>query len=222
MKRGDWIPRRLGAPWLLLPVTLLLAGCALLGAHASAEQEHVWLLEPDAGPTAAPAAAGACPVLRVGAPRAAPGYGTSAMAYRQDPLRLEYFVHHRWADAPAQMLAPVLVGALERSGRFQAVLGVDVRASAGLLLETDDLRLEQLFAKSGSQVRLSARVSLVDLAHQRVLGTRELAVTEPAAAASPEAGVAAAHRALARFLDELGVFLKTSLEAVPDLCPDTP
>ena len=156
-------------------------------------------------------------------PRAAPGYGGSAMAYREDPQRLQFFVHHRWADAPAQMLAPVLVGALERSGRFQAVLGPDVRARAGLLLQTEDLRLEQLFAKGGSQVRLGARVSLVDLARDRVLGSRELVVIEPAARASPEAGAAAANRALPRFLRELGAFVDASLKTTtPGLCAAAP
>jgi len=221
VKSGDWIPGWPGAPWLLVPAVLFLAGCALPGARASGEQQHVWLLQGDTSARAA--RPGGCPALRVALPRAAPGYGGSAMAYREDPLQLQYFVHHRWADAPAQMLAPVLVGALDRSGRFQAVLGPDVRARAGLLLETEDLRLEQLFAKSGSQVRLSARVSLVDLSRQHVLGTRELVVTEPAAAASPEAGAAAANRALPRFLAELGAFVKASLiTAPPGLCAAAP
>ncbi len=211
---------RLHPALVCLPAVLLLTCCALPGTRASGADEHVWLL--GAAPEPGPAVPGPCPALRVAVPQAAPGYGSSRMAYRKDPLQLEYFVHHRWADAPTLMLAPALVGALERSGRFRVVLGADVQARSALLLETQDLRVEQLFDKAGSQVRLSARLSLVDLANQRVLGTREISVTEPAAAASPEAGAAAANRALPKFLREAGLMLDQSLKGAAGLCPAVP
>ena len=199
---------------LLLPV--LLAACAL-PSRTTDEALSTYLLEwsppaQDAGRSMS------CPTLLVATPRAAPGFATSRMVYREGPYQVQYFALHGWADSPPQMIHSLVVRSLEHSQRFHAVVGPDAGGRAGLLLDTDGLRLEQLFQEGTSRVILAARVSLVDLGRQQVLGAREIRVEEPAAASDPRAGVAAANRAVARFMDRLDGFVGRVLAEHPVVC----
>jgi cholesterol transport system auxiliary component len=195
---------------------LLLNGCAL-PSRTAGDQVSTYLLEWSPGE---PPSTGArsCPTLLVATPRAAPGFATGRMVYRKGSYQVEYFASHRWVDSPAQMIQPLLVRSMERTGRYRAVVGPDAGGQAGLLLDADGLRLEQVFDGAQSSVNLAARVSLVDLARQQVLGAREIRVEEPAAGADPRAGVVAANRAVARFLERLASFVDGVLAAHPSAC----
>lgn len=147
--------------------------------------------------------AGPGPALVVAVPTAAAGFDGPRIVYVRRAHELEFFARNEWADAPARMLAPLLVRALERSGRFQAVADARTPAAAGLRLDSEIVRLQQEFIGRPSRVRLTVRVQLSDVASRRVLGAREFEEVEVAPSDDPYGGVVAANRAVRRVLDDV-------------------
>jgi cholesterol transport system auxiliary component len=191
---------------LALSLSALLAACSgtLLPKPAPAPARYTL----DDGSTgAAPRAASAgAPALTVDVPRAAPGYGSRRMVYLRRPQELETFAFHEWVDEPAQMLAPLLVRALQDSGGFRVVLLAPSAATGGWRLETELLRLHQDFSMQPSQVRLSLRAVLLEAATRQAFAWREFDVSVPAASDDPVAGVLAAHTATQRLLSAVALF----------------
>jgi cholesterol transport system auxiliary component len=182
------------------------AGALLLGACISLpkpEPVDLYLLDPAID---GPAAPGTGPVLLVSAPRAAPGFEGPRIAWVREPHQLRYFARSQWAEPPARMLGPLLVRALEHTGRFQAITDLPGAAAAGLRLDTELVRLQQEFASRPSQVRVTLRVQLVDAETRRILGTGEFEAVEPAASEDPAGGVAAASRAVGHALSEVAAW----------------
>src|SRR4030067_110296 len=102
---------------LVLTCVALLAGCAGFSAPQAASQT-IYVLESQRGTS--PAQVRRNLVLAVSEPQTRPGFDTPQMVYVQQPHELNYFVASRWADTPARMLSPLLVGAMEQTGRFRA------------------------------------------------------------------------------------------------------
>jgi cholesterol transport system auxiliary component len=177
---------------------------ALAGACVSlprAEPIDLYLLDPALD---GPVVAGSGPVLLVSDPRAAPGFEGPRIAWVREPHQLHHFARSQWAEPPARQLRPLLVGALERSGRFLAVTDQPGAAAPGLRLDAELLRLQQEFTSRPSRVRVTLRVQLVDAATRGILGTREFEAVEPSASEDAAGGVAAAGRAVGRVLAEVG------------------
>lgn len=159
----------------------------------------------------------ACPTLLLSSPRATPGYAGARMAYMKEPHRIDYFAKHRWADSPARMLEPNLMRALETSGLFQAVVRAPTSARFDLRLDTEVLKLVQVFEANESRVDLSVRISLLGKQQQRILVSEVLQVSEPADEQTPYGGVKAANRAVDRLLQDLQQVLRPVVEP---LCHD--
>ena len=151
----------------------------------------------------------------LGMPSAAPGFATPRMAYVTKPYALDYFSAHQWVDAPARMLEPLLLRALANSGLFAGVAPMAAPVNSDLRLDSDLLRLQQVFANQASQVELAVRVSLFDLAQQRLIFSHVFSVVEPAPEPTPYGGVVAANRAVASFLKQLLAFLPPYLPRQP-------
>ena len=160
---------------------------------------------------AAAPAAGA-PDLVVAVPRAAAGYDSTRMVYLQRPQELQAFAFHEWADTPAQMLAPLLVRALQGSGTFRAVLLAPTAATSALRLETQIIRLQHDFTSQPSRVRLTLQAVLLDSTTRQVLAAREFDETVPAQAANPVAGAAAAQQATQQVLSALAAFCAVQIQ----------
>lgn len=160
-----------------------------------------------APPAAPPPASAMRPrTLLVSAPRAAPGFDTEHMVYVRRALQVEAFAQNQWVAPPAQMLAPLMVRALQRSGAFQAVQMAPSATASELRLDTDLIRLQQDFTASPSQVRVTLRAVLIDPATRRVLAWRELDRSVPAPSDDPYGGVQAAHRAVRELMADLVLF----------------
>lgn len=185
---------------LLLPL-LLLAAC---GVNPPAGEPRTYLLE---AVGRAPAAATGDQVLLISRPRAEPGYDSDGIAYTETPLSLSYYTRSHWADAPARMLAPLLVETLERGGAFRAVVLAPSSVAADLQLDVTLLRLQQSFLHRPSRVELALRARLIDIAGNRVLAGRTFETTEPAPSEDAYGGVQAANIALERVLTELAAFV---------------
>lgn len=117
-------------------------------------------LDDGPGPEALRSPAGA-PLLRVALPRAAPELASVQMLYRPADTSLQAFAQSEWAAPPAQLLAPLIVRALARSGSF-AVVQAPSSAHAQLHLETELLQLHQDFGSQPSRLRLSLSALLLD------------------------------------------------------------
>lgn len=179
----------------------LLAGCALPIAPPSADITHTLALAPQASvPLAVPVER----TLQVMAPGAAPGYATTAMAYRQSAYELRYYARQRWIDRPSRLLGQALVDGLSAGGARVLAEGGGMRADYRLLSEL--LQIEQDFTTRPSQMRLALRVQLVDVRDGRLLGSQTLRLEQAAASDDPAGGVAAANALLLRAVVQTAQF----------------
>lgn len=172
--------------------------------------------QPPAAAAADPPADGA-PTLVISLPRAAAGYDSQRMIYLRQPYELQYFAHSQWVDTPARMLQPLIAAAVERRGRFRAVVPMPASVSGDFRLETELLRLQHEFLGGPSRVRLSLRATLTDMTTRRVVAWRQFDAVVPAAADDPYGGVVAANRAVGDVLEQLAAFCS---EATADVRPD--
>jgi len=126
--------------------------------------------------------------------------------YLRRPHEPRLYARSAWVDAPARMIAPVLVQALERTRRFSAVITVPGVGRPGLRLDSQILRLQHEFLERPSRVRFAVRVELSDPVARRVLGVREVEAVEEAPSEDAHGGVMAANRAVRRALDEVAAW----------------
>lgn len=189
----------------LMLCALLLAGCSMTGSRTLPTPSY-YLLESTRpsqnGAVAANAAASACRSLRIGSTSSAPGLLTAKMAYQRSAAQLEYFALHRWVEPPATMLANALARDLEASGLFSTVLSGSADVVAELRLDSQLLKLRQVFEDDSSRIEFVVRIDLVSVADRTLLLSEVLSYGEPAAP-NPVAGVAAANRGLQQFLEDL-------------------
>ena len=191
-----------------LLAAVLLSGCSGVLPRPPGGPPTTYLLAPDL-PTNAHGAgrsARTSPLLLVAQPEAAPGYTTRRMAYLERDYRLDYFADHEWVDAPAAMLAPLLVRALREGAAFDNVSEEASGIYGGLRLDTTIESLYQDFRTRPSRVQVSLQVRLVDPHGGQILATQVFSDAEPAPTDDPYGGVVAANRALARLLPQIADF----------------
>lgn len=191
--------------WLrpILLGAMMLAGCT--GLHApKTETPHVYTLDTQL-PTSKPQAKRDL-VLAVAMPHARSGFDTTQMAYLRQPHELNYFAVNRWADTPARMLNPLLVQALEQTSSFRAVVQTPSIVTANIRLDTELIRLQQNFGAQPSQIQLTLRAQLIDIASKRVLAVKVLDDTENAPSDDAYGGVIAANLVVQRVLGQLTDF----------------
>ncbi len=204
MSNASWSGRygKVVATWGL---SLLLGACSSLLPPAVAPPSFFALVPP---PFAAPSApiARLGPTLIVSSPQAAAGLDSARLLYTRQPHRLDYFAHSEWVDTPARMLAPLIVAALDRGGRFGAVMRAPAPAAGELRLDTEILRLQQDFGVTPSQARFTLRAVVSDTGTRQVLATREFDRRVAAGRDDAEAGVVAANAAVQAVLQDLAAF----------------
>ncbi|MDX1251061.1 MAG: membrane integrity-associated transporter subunit PqiC [Gammaproteobacteria bacterium] len=205
MRRPSFVSRH---SWLAGYI-LLASGIALIAACTSLQpvkSPSLTTFALDPGPSSASVSGAGALTIAVSVPRAMPGFDTPRMAYVNKPPELAYFSKNQWVDAPARMIAPHLVRALEHNGRFRAVVGLPSSVAADLRLDTELMRLQQDFTTTPGRMRFTLRAQVIDVAAGKVLGAREFDVTEQAPSDDPHGGAIAANRALASILASLAEF----------------
>lgn len=204
-------------PIVFALLTLWLVACSTttMALRPTAPPNHTYVLDAAIEPRLAIKRSNA--VLLVATPRAQPGFDTRRIAYTKTPLSLNYYTKSEWADTPAQMLAPLLVRALESTGGFRAVLSTTAPVEADLRLDIDIIRLQQEFLETSSHARLALRAKLYDLATRQILATQIFEAAEPAPSEDAYGGVRAANAAVKRLLDEIANFVLVNAfkEAIP-------
>jgi len=169
---------RAGTARLLLVAACmtLMASCSLL-PKATPVELHRYTLD---WPPAPKAFAAGGPVILVAPVTARTELASQRMAYRRTPHEIAYYSRSQWATPPAEVLGPLVVDALEASGRFQSVVQAGSPAAANIRL---DLVLEQLHhdvASDPGAVHLRLRGQLLSLDTGQVLATRQFAYTASA------------------------------------------
>jgi cholesterol transport system auxiliary component len=192
-------------------IACALQACTLLPPPAEEPALHLI----DATPPATIAAERRPLTLDVAPVRAAPGFDTPAMIYVQKPYALDRFALHRWADAPARMLTPLLVRTLESGGAFAAVTQGAPTVAADVRLDTELVRLQQNFMERPSRVELALRVQLIDVRSRRVVAARSIEVVATAPSDDPAGGVAAANTATMRALAQVATFCSEAAVTLP-------
>lgn len=144
--------------------------------------------------------------LIINTPKAAAGYTTSHIVYARRTHEIEYFAFSLWVDTPAQMLTPLIVRAVERTGAFQAVLAAPTAASSRFRLDTEIIRLQQDFSTPQSHVRLTLRAVLIDTTTKAAVARREFDARVASRSEDTYGGVIAAQAVTQRVLTELAAF----------------
>jgi cholesterol transport system auxiliary component len=144
--------------------------------------------------------------LIVNPTQAASGFDSQRIIYVRENHKLEYFANSEWVDAPARMLAPLIVAAIESGGAFRAVVMSPSVAAGDLRLETAIARLQHDFGSYPSRVRFTLRAYIVDNKSRRILAWREFDETVTAASEDPYGGVIAANLAVRNALGQLADF----------------
>jgi cholesterol transport system auxiliary component len=186
---------------------LTLSGCAPpLGLQSQSMLTRSYLLEWEGMPESNMLQAGG-PALLISSMRSSPGFESADMAYMRTPHQLEYFARHRWVDSPARMLEPMLLQAAAGIGLFRSVSAAGSGTESDLRLESHLLYLRQVCRLNPSELQLAVRLTLVDVASARQIGSRILRVSEPINERTPAAGVAAANRAIPGLMEQIQGFL---------------
>lgn len=185
----------------LAAVCLIPAGCALLSPPKSEPARALLSRIPDTVPHERKRAV----TLLVPPPETSAAYDTTRMAYIVRPYQLAYFRDNEWAETPAQMVQPLLVQTLEKTGYFQAVLTTPANDRPSLRLQTSIVELVQDHTVSPPVVRIVLRLEMLGASGQPI-ADREITVQKPMPEDTPYAGVIAMNDAIASALQETARF----------------
>jgi cholesterol transport system auxiliary component len=187
---------------------LSLAGCALLSAPpAQLSKQRLNKMPPEVPQRSSQGA-----VLVVYPPQTRAVYDTTEIAYMTRPYEIAYFSQHEWAEPPAQMLQPLLVGTLQNTHFFSAVLTPPYAGRHSYALRTEIRELIADFTSEPAALQLSLRFQLSEGATGAVVATKDISVREPMQQKTPYAGVVAGNDATAKALLELAGFVLEKAE----------
>jgi cholesterol transport system auxiliary component len=133
--------------------------------------------------------------LYVSPVEAAGGYQTEKMLYIDKTFGLHPFTKNAWVDSPGDMLYPLLVESLQKSGYFKAIVSKVYAEYFDYRLDTYLLKLQQNFTKKPSQLELSVKVVVTDVKHNKPLRSRIIHVKALCPMNTPYGGVIAANKA---------------------------
>lgn len=186
-----------------------LALCALAACGGSTPVTRYYALAPATAPAPAAGSATAAPPARP-APTIAiepldadPPYDDDRIVYRADPYRVDYYEYHRWSASPGTMLADYLSRALERTGRFHAVLR-DPSDAAPITLGGHLDAIEEIDASHDHWIgHISLDLTATDRASGVVVWSKHFDESEPLSAQSPEGLARALSKAMARVVAQV-------------------
>jgi cholesterol transport system auxiliary component len=145
--------------------------------------------------------------ILISQPEAVAGYQTDAMLYVIKPYEVSSFAHNAWIGPPADMLFPLIMQSVQRSGYFYAVASTPNSDQTDYRLDTQLIELQQDFLKKPSQIHFVAKVVLTHVADNHVVASRVIQESVPCPADTPYGGVIAANQAVKRFTEEMTAFI---------------
>lgn len=188
-------------------VSLALASCVSFSGEERPIHTFLLSLDSSAGKAPIPEGKPGAGILVVNVPVARPGFETPRMAYTKRPYEISYYAAHQWADSPSQMLTPLLVQALERTGYWRAVVPMPTSVRGDHRVDIDQVELIQDFLQKPSQVRVMLRMQIIKLPDYLVLGTRLFDMVEEALSDDAYGGAVAGNKAVERLVKEVAGWL---------------
>jgi cholesterol transport system auxiliary component len=140
-------------------------------------------------------------------PEAASGYQTEQMLYINKPFQLAAFVKNSWSNPPADMLYPLMVQSLQRTGFFHAIMSSVYSQGADYRLDTQLLSLNQNFLKKPSILEFSVKIVLTRVDDNKVIASKIISQQIPCPMDTPYGGVLAANKAVFRFTKLMSDFV---------------
>lgn len=150
--------------------------------------------------------------LLVSQPESMAGNQTEQMRYIQKPFELESFVHNAWISSPANMLYPLMVQSLQKTGYFYAVASGPYVDKADYRLDTQIIALQQSFLCKPSVEELVVKAMLTHIEDNRIVASRIISQRIPCPADTPYGGVLAANKATLAFTAELSEFVISNIK----------
>lgn len=145
--------------------------------------------------------------ILVTAPEAVASFQTEEMLYIKKPYQLESFVKNEWSAPPADMLFPLIVKSLQKTGYFYAVASSPYNEAADYRLDTQLLTLDQSFLKKPSVVEFTVKIVLTRTNDNKVIASKIIHLMTPCASDTPYGGVVAANQASMKFTGILADFI---------------
>lgn len=148
----------------------------------------------------------------VTAPEAVAGYQTDQMLYVIKPFQIDSFTKNSWTNPPGDMLYPLIVQSLQKTGFFNAVMSSTYSQGADYRLDTQLLSLKQNFLRKPSVLEFSVKVVLTRVADNKVIASQVISQQIPCLAETPYGGVVAANKASNQFTAILSDFVVSHIK----------
>lgn len=133
--------------------------------------------------------------ILVSVPISNPGYQTSAMIYTLTPYELSSYVNSQWIAPPAEMLIPLLVQALRRTGYFYSVISSPFFGVTSYRLDTRLLKLQQEIFFPINRIRLTIEASLIKSGTNQIIASHLFEALVTTRIHNPYGSVLAANQA---------------------------
>ncbi|MEL5848718.1 MAG: ABC-type transport auxiliary lipoprotein family protein [Candidatus Igneacidithiobacillus chanchocoensis] len=188
---------------------LFALGVGLAGCASAPAWQQPYALQSAAAPVAAHAAPRAG-VLRLEAVAAPSWLAAPELLYRlqyADPQALYPYNNARWAAAPGQMLASLLVQRLQQQGDWRAVLGPGQAGRPELLLQLglQNFVIDYSSAQQG-EAQIACTATLLRAKDYRVLAQKSFVVHAALPKPGPAGGAAAMNAAAQQMVDQISAW----------------
>lgn len=150
--------------------------------------------------------------LYISLPEAVSGYQTNQMLYMDKFYELNAFAHNAWIGPPGDMLFPLILQSVQRSGIFTAIVSSVNAAEADYRLDTQLIELHQSFLTKPSSLHFTAKILLTQNATNKIMGSKLIKLSIPCNNDTPYGGVLAANKATELFTAEVSDLLIHSLK----------
>ena len=144
--------------------------------------------------------------LLVNYPQSMSMYNTSQMAYSTQQFQIAYFAKNQWAETPSQMLLPLIAKTLQNTHYFRQIITPGVLGQYDYVLNTQLLKMQQVFFGHSSTVEIVLRAQLINATNNRIVMTKDFSITKEAFP-TPYGGVVAMNQAVSMLLSQLTLFL---------------
>ncbi len=196
---------------LILAPLFLLSACSLGPIATTPTQAYTLHANNSFGQTTMAKNPG---VILVSNSTSAPNINSTNMYYQTQPYQLQSFAKNTWANTPNEMLSANIVENLNELGYFKAVLnGMNPGVNVAYTLNTHLISLYQDFTQNPSQIVLSVEVTMINNQQHKVLASEIFNYKVICTENTPYAGVVAANKALAQFLNDMDRFVLETTKA---------
>lgn len=149
--------------------------------------------------------------LLVLTPEAKGDYNSTKMMYTMHPHQSAAYSVNAWAQSPAQMIQPLIVQTLDRTGYFHAIVTPPFLGNYDYFLSTQIIEFLQDYTSARGIFCLNIRAQVVSMKTGKVVSTKNFSMREPIFSATPDEGVRAANRAVQKMLGQLAAFVVKSI-----------